>query len=190
MSEKREQPKYCRPVSLNEVERKMKVDYLNSENKLLLDRLTNVAPVIKNSVFQEDFKKHLKTESVLRRRQMKPLSVPKDMYKSSATTFDSQSYLLQKGSSIDNNSSEQLAKAPIQSMKEFREQVISTKKRNILSQGSHSLHIGESKLSMDSLSKDITSPPAHFDLSIYNQRVQKDTSVDRNNALFEMTHIG
>jgi len=83
MNDKRNQTKYIRPPSLNEVERKREVDRLNFENSLMSTRLTRVGPVIDNSILEEDFQRHIKAEENLRRRQMKPLSLPKDLHPNS-----------------------------------------------------------------------------------------------------------
>jgi hypothetical protein len=77
MSEKREQPKYVRGASLNEVERKMEVDRLNFENALLMHRIKTVPPVISVASFEKDFARHLHAESVLRRKMPKPNALPK-----------------------------------------------------------------------------------------------------------------
>ncbi|RYG98057.1 hypothetical protein EON65_51935, partial [archaeon] len=152
MNEKREQPKHQRAVSLNEPYRKRLVDRVNFENSLMMQRLSKVTPVISNHTFEKDFKKHLKAESHLRRRQMKPLAVPKDMYRGSpvrspststrgqeASMFDSSLYTTQKsspfmkGSSLEqlseiNAGSSSMGGFPIMNVSEFRKQVIATKK--------------------------------------------------------------
>jgi hypothetical protein len=154
MNEKREQPKYVRPLSLNEVERKREVDRLNFENQLLASRLNKVAPVINNGVFQKDFKRHLKAESNLRRKQMKPLSLPKDLHpnsplrktttasddysNTSSSLFDSGLYMSQKGQHLLGSNIEALQALDLQNEKDstirsvtdFRKQVIAPKKVN------------------------------------------------------------
>jgi hypothetical protein len=160
MNEKRDQPKYERPPSLNEVERKREVDRLNFENKLMTDRLTRVGPVIDNSKLEEDFKRHVHAEHNLRRRQMKPLSVPKDLHPNSpllnrgstegsiynnSGMFNASLYSIQrgqfmKGSNLENmsvtedpNASMQHAASmsTISNVTDFRKQVIATKKQQL-----------------------------------------------------------
>lgn len=150
MNEKREQPKHSRAVSLNEPFRKRCVDRVNYENQLMMERLKRVTPVINNSAFQVDFKKHLQAESHLRRRQMKPLAVPKDMYRGSRSPlrspqqsqslavgetgmFDSHLYTAQRSGPMMSGSGglDQLSSldaSPIRSVADFRKQVIVTKK--------------------------------------------------------------
>jgi hypothetical protein len=101
--------------------------------------------VIRNDELARDFKRHLKAESHLRRRQMKPLSVPKDMYKGSpvrspsaggskeVSLFDSSLYTAHKSAPFMKGSSlEELSlaetNAPIKSVTDFRREVIATKK--------------------------------------------------------------
>lgn len=139
MSSDRKPSDYSKPPSLNEVERKRNVDALNFENKLMLHRLKTVPPVLSNKEIKHDFEKHLAASSNLRRKQMKPMSVPKDLHTGSSlrkSTFDSSTYsaLLGAGSKspgfggsagfdmdIDMSS-------PITTMQDFRRQVISSKK--------------------------------------------------------------
>lgn len=130
MTEKREQPKYIKLQSLNEVERKIQVERLNSENALMMQRLKTTPSVINVAQLEKDFQKHLHAESVLRRRQMKPLAMPK-LHKvhDKTNTFDAASYMSQfdantiatNEESINNNNS-------IKSMADFRKHVITTKK--------------------------------------------------------------
>lgn len=147
MNDKRPQPKYSRPPSLNEVERKMKVDKLNFENKLMLQRLNKVQPTISNSSLTHDFKKHCKAEANLRRRQYKPMSLPKDLYKAkeNSSLFDSSTYLSQHQSYSPSSGEKgpsplETADGPIQSMSDFRRHVISTKKA-----AARSMYLDESK---------------------------------------------
>lgn len=141
MNDKREQPKYEKPASLNEVERKRAVDKLNFENQLMAHRLKKISPVIDNSELEKDFKRHVKAEANLRRRQMKPLSLPKDLHQHSplrrtldtssrmsgtgSGLFDADLYTSQHGQHLQLDSS---IDAPIRSIADFRKQVISTKR--------------------------------------------------------------
>ncbi len=128
MSDKRPQPHYVRPSSLNEVERKRNVDRLNFENQLMANRLKKVPPVISKDALEEDFERHLKAEANLRRRQMKPMGLPRDMNRveNSSSLFDSSTYAAQQSNySLGQDMS---SSSPIRSMTDFRKHVISTKK--------------------------------------------------------------
>lgn len=141
MNDKREQPKYEKPPSLNEVERKRAVDRLNFENQLMAQRLKKISPVIDNNKLEKDFKRHIKAEANLRRRQMKPLSLPKDLHQHSplrrtldspsqmsgtgSGLFDSELYTSQHGQHLQ---LDQSIDAPIRSIADFRKQVISSKR--------------------------------------------------------------
>jgi hypothetical protein len=156
MNEKREQPLHVRAPSLNEMERKRGVDRLNFENQLLASRLKKISSVIDNSKLEKDFKRHLKAESNLRRRQMKPLSLPKDLHPHSSLRqreggggldasiggagsglFDAELYASQRGQYLDGQGLNQLD-GQIRSVTDFRKQVIATKKMNALQHTSSS----------------------------------------------------
>lgn len=180
MNEKRAQTKHDMPPSLNEVERKKEVDRMNFENNLMLSRLNNIAPTLSRAKFAEDFKKHLHAEANLRKRQMKPLSLPKDMHrvKERSSLFDSSTYASQhdtfgKGASVLQEEFD----SPIQSMKEFREQVIASKKRSALSHSGSSVLMSQGGAGRDSSAGGSTV-----------LRSQREISVHRNEALFEMEH--
>lgn len=152
MNEKRSQPKHIRPLSLNEVERKREVDRLNFENQLMASRLNRVAPVINNKQFERDFKHHLKAEANLRRKQMKPLALPKDLHPNSplrkttstdefthtsGALFNSGLYVSQKGQHLQGTNIDALRSfeteerdGSIRSVTDFRKQVIAPKKMN------------------------------------------------------------
>jgi hypothetical protein len=136
MAEVRPQPIYARPVSLNEVERKMEVDRLNFENSLLLHRIKTVPPVISVASFEKDFEKHLHAESVLRKKMPKPYGLPKDFMHQNRvddkeSLFDSSTYSSQgQGYSSPgvNAYEDSISDAPIKSMSDFRKHVISSKR--------------------------------------------------------------
>jgi len=138
MAEVRPQPKYVKPASLNEVERKMEVDRLNFENSLLLHRIKTVPPVISVSNFEKDFEKHLHAESVLRKKMPKPYGLPKDFMSKDRvddkeSLFDSTTYSSQHQgySSPDGDSAsyeDSISDSPIKSMSDFRKHVISSKR--------------------------------------------------------------
>ncbi len=207
MNEKRDQPKHSRPASLNEVERKREIDRVNFENKLMVERLSRINPVINNKALQESFQKHQKAESNLRRRQMKPLTFPKDLHPNSPLRnrlnrsgensdfnlstnlsmglFDSSLYSTQRNQFTGSSNLANLESSPIRSVTDFRKQVISTKKLQSDSKGTRgnestfnqslvyspasSIHVGESKMSLDTL--------------------PRKTSTKAADSLFELTHV-
>jgi hypothetical protein len=180
MNEKRRQDKHVPPPSLNEVERKKEVDRVNFENNLMLQRLNRIAPTLSKSQLEEDFQKHLKAEANLRKRQMKPLALPKDMYrvKERSAIFDASTYVSQHDSGFGGGGSgllQQDSISPIQSMSEFRKQVIATKKAANL-QNSGSRVLGESSGSGGMLGADTIT------------KSQREISAHRNEALFEMSY--
>jgi hypothetical protein len=147
MNDKRPQPNYVRPNSLNELERKRNVDKLNFENKMMSDRLRKVPPVISKSSLEEDFEKHLKAEANLRRRQMKPMGLPKDLHHASSVLFDATTYSAQQMNYSPEN--EYGSNSPIKSMTEFRKHVISSKK------STHNMgKKNGNSISLDNLSRD------------------------------------
>ena len=189
MNEKRAQKKHDPPPSLNEVARKREVDRMNFENNLMLARLNKIAPTLKNSKLEEDFKKHLHAEANLRKRQMKPLSLPKDLYrvKEHSATFDSSTYASQHNSFGKSGSVlQEEFDQPIQSMKEFREQVIASKKKSALSQS------GSSVMMMGGGSSNTRGGgDGSVDESVGASmllRSQREISAHRNEALFELDH--
>jgi hypothetical protein len=155
MTEKRPQPKYSKPPSLNEVERKLQIDKLNFENNLMLQRIKKTPPVISTAVFEEDFKRHLKAESVLRRRQMKPASPPRGTTKrSTGDLFDSAAYSAQHENMSGPSSADLgLSASPIKTLSEFRKHVISSKRMHSSGSANSSnspgdaRHIGETNMS-------------------------------------------
>lgn len=134
MAEKRPQPKYVKPVSLNDVERKMEVDRLNFENGLLLNRIKTVPPVISIDQMEKDFARHLHAESVLRRKMPKPNALPNGWthkVKENDPMFDDGKYMDQKGGYGSNDAYEDsISSSPIKSMTDFRKHVISSKKNH------------------------------------------------------------
>ena len=200
MNEKRQQSSYVAPVSLNETERKREVDRMNFENKLMLERLNKMAPTLCNAKLESDFKKHLHAESNLRRKQMKPLSLPKDLYrtKEKSSLFDSATYTSQhETSSIMNASNSNLSilqenDSPIKSMKEFRQHVISTKKvaARVAQGGLHS-NTSKSPLSSDDMySATVTNTNNTTTTNNNNNsnRTNSQSDYSRTEALFELSH--
>ena len=182
MNEKRSQPAYCVPSSLNELQRKREVDRMNFENNLILGRLNHIAPTLSNAEFKEDFEKHLKAEAHLRRRQMKPLALPKDMMrvKEKSSLFDASTYASQHDS-FGGASSGILDEfeSPIKSMKEFRQHVIATKK------------MSDSNHTRSQLQQSSSTSGSHADGTGGANTLlksQREVSVHRNEPLFEMSH--
>lgn len=130
MSSKRQYSHFENINSLNEVERRLEVDRLNIENRLLSERLSTVPPTLSIQQMDHDFKKHLHVMSKMRRRQMKPLSCATGL-SNHKPTFDSETYIgqnLSMGSQIQSTGLD--IASPIQSMSDFRKHVLSTKKLN------------------------------------------------------------
>lgn len=196
MNEKRPQPKHERVPSLNEPVRKRIVDSVNFENRLMMKRLQTVSSVIDNKKLAKDFEHHLKAEQNLRRRQMKPLALPRDLHASSPLRrsgtgdgtdglFDSSLYSSQRGQFLRGSNLESLSADPgaIKSVTDFRKEVIASKKaprhpnstiNHSSSQSLHqSLHLGGS-LESSSLARGST--------------VDFQSSQTANHALFEMSH--
>ena len=111
----------------------------------MIERLSRTRPVINNDSLNESFKKHLKAEKNLRRRQMKPLALPANLHPNSPlrnqsqhlsdslsrnvsmSSFDSTTYLSQKSQSGNSSGLGQLTGSPIQNVSDFRRQVIASK---------------------------------------------------------------
>lgn len=141
MNEKRSQPKHQKFPSLNEPVRKRFVDHINSENNLMMQRLQRVGSVISNSKLERDFQHHLKAEQNLRRRQMKPLTLPRDLHANSplrsrnsdadgsTRLFDANLYTTQRGQFLQGSSLDSLSDAGgVKSVADFRREVIAAKK--------------------------------------------------------------
>jgi hypothetical protein len=173
MEEKRQQPKYVRLKSLNEVERKLNVDKLNFENSLMLHRLKTVPSVISVAEMEVDFKRHLKAESHLRKRQMKPMSFPKDLHpvNDKSSLFDSSTYASQHEnySQLTFENSATLGSSPIQSMTDFRKHVLNSKRNH--ARGADS------------------SPQQPQSTAANNYSMMRDASANRDESLFEISHV-
>ncbi len=133
---------YNKPPSLNENERKMKVDLVNLDNRLLHERLTRVKPVIDRKKIEDSFKRHLEVGSHMRRKFMgggkkkKGGSMSKKGLHGSTmnvdSMFDSQSYAANQSANLKSLGGDSLSLgsalgSPIKSMAEFRKHVISKK---------------------------------------------------------------
>jgi hypothetical protein len=176
METKRPQPKYVRLQSLNEVERKLNVDKLNFENSLMLHRLKHVPSVINVQSMEEDFKRHLAAESHLRKRQMKPMALPKDLHRvnDKSSLFDSSTYSAQHEnySQVTNENSASLGgSSPIKSMSDFRKHVIGAKKTAGHGNGGESQGHATGKT------------------VLHNHSMMSDASANRDDSLFEISHV-
>jgi hypothetical protein len=178
MNERRPQQKHAAPPSLNEVERKKEVDRMNFENNLMLQRLNKITPTLSKAQLEADFQKHLHAEANLRKRQMKPLSLPKDMHRvrENSALFDASTYASQHSTFGGGNSGvlQEEFDAPIKSMSEFRQQVIATKKAASLQQSGFGAGSSSGVLSNAGVNT-IT-------------KSQREISVHRNEPLFELSH--
>ena len=183
MNEKRAQRKHLPPPSLNELERKKEVDRMNFENNLMLQRLNRIGPTLSKAQLEKDFQKHLEAEANLRRRQMKPLALPKDMMmprvKDRSSTFDSSTYTSQRESfgGAESGVLQNEFNSPIQSMSEFRQQVIASKK------GSAGLGSSGSTVGFPQSSGTLSNAGANTIM-----KSQREISAHRNEPLFEMSH--
>jgi len=93
--------------SLNEKARRHQVDKLNFENSLLVDRLKTVPSVLNVSKLEEDFQRHVKIGSQLRRRQMQPSPITQTPHSppvkprpNDGSTFDADLYMAQHMGSV------------------------------------------------------------------------------------------
>jgi hypothetical protein len=68
LSEPQQKIRYIKPPSLNETERKLKTDLINLDNKLLVERLKKVPPVIDIHKMTHDFERHLKLGAHMRKK--------------------------------------------------------------------------------------------------------------------------
>jgi hypothetical protein len=134
--------RYVQPPSLNENERKMRVDLMNMDNRLLHERLTRVKSVIDRKELAESFRRHQEVRGHMGRKFMgggnkkKGGSKIKDkgLHGKSMdvnSMFDSSQYTAGQATKISGVSGgESMGSAlgsPIKSMAEFRKHVISKK---------------------------------------------------------------
>ena len=188
MNDRRNQPNYVKPASLNEVERKREVDRVNFENNLMLSRLNKSGPTLSLEKLEADFEKHLHASANLRRKQMKPLALPRDMMhrvNEKSSLFDSATYQSQHDSFGGSGSigvlQSEFGESPIKSMKEFRQHVIATKKLAGLTHNHHG-STGGGSLSPSSAAGMVSGGADTL------LRSQREVSVHRNEALFELSH--
>ena len=71
------QPKklYNRIPGRVEMSRRHEIDKINHENSLMFERLKKVTPNVKISKFEQDYKKHIGFRNLIKRRQLKPMSI-------------------------------------------------------------------------------------------------------------------
>lgn len=131
MAEDRHQENHPPASSLNERERREYIDGVNRRNKVMLERLSNIKPVLKKDKMLEDFKLHKKIGSQLRRQRFGVVEPKKhspaklatvNQSQTSSKAFDADSYITKfmSESSMHDN--------PITSISDFRKHVISTKR--------------------------------------------------------------
>ena len=132
MASHRPQPKHERLPSVNETGRKLETDRVNFENKLLLQRIKTVAPVLNRTKMEKDYSRHLHIAANMRRKQMPSfdtLSSSEDKKsKTVGATFDGSSYIAQSSYGLGEGDGGLGGGSPIKTMAEFRKHVISTKK--------------------------------------------------------------
>jgi hypothetical protein len=132
MAEDRAQKPHVKQSSLNERERKDQIKNINKTNRLMLERLQTIAPVMSKKRFEDDFEMHKKRSAYLKKRRYGPatLKTPKTSTISDAqqSTFDAESYMTMFGGGHDSMFDSATMHSPINSMAEFRKQVISSKR--------------------------------------------------------------
>jgi hypothetical protein len=132
MAEDRRQDNRPKQSSLNERERKSQVEKINRENRVMLERLRQVAPVLNKKKCDDDFELHKRMTSYLKKKRYGPASL-KEPSKSapdvkSSSAFDAESYMSLFGGGNDSFYDSTTLKSPVHSMAEFRQQVISSKR--------------------------------------------------------------
>jgi hypothetical protein len=134
MSEDRRQDNRVKQNSLNQRERKGQIEKINRENRVMLERLQHVAPVLNKKKFDEDYELHKKMTSYLKKKRYGVASVKDSPSKSKsapdgkASTFDAESYMSLFGGGNDSFYDSTSLKSPVHSMAEFRKQIISSKR--------------------------------------------------------------
>lgn len=107
LSGSKNKPNKTTTRSLNEKARRQQVDKLNLENSLLVNRLKSVPSVLDVKSLEEDFQRHVKIGSQLRRRQMQPSPItstphspPPKPRPNDGSTFDADLYIAQHTGSV------------------------------------------------------------------------------------------
>lgn len=134
MNENRNQVKPVKIMSMNERIRRQFALSVNQQNKTINQRLEHITPIIKAKKLEDDFGKHLKLAESIKKRGKNRNSPSKsgsqniDNVESWGSTFDSDAYLAKRmsGSNIMDESATR--DSEIQSMAEFRKQIISKKR--------------------------------------------------------------
>lgn len=130
MSDPRKQKPHVFLDSLNERERAFYVENVNRGNEVLFDRLQATQPVLTRKKMEEDFNHHLKFLGYMQRKSR--FRLPKITAKTEKSeTFDSGMYASMKSAGTpmdDPNFGTGLTGSPIQSMADFRKNVLSQKR--------------------------------------------------------------
>lgn len=133
MSEDRRSTNRAPQCSLNRRERKGEVERINKENRIMLERLQHVSPVLNAKKFEDDFELHKRMTSYLKKKRY-GVATLKDSPKSKSapagkgSTFDADSYMSLFGGGNDSFYDSTTLKSPVHSMAEFRKQIISSKR--------------------------------------------------------------
>jgi hypothetical protein len=181
MAEQRQQPKHEFKGSLNIRERKEYVEKVNNTNKVMLQRLEAIKPIVSKDKMLEDYERHKKIASQLRKQRFgvvdakrsPPRHIPPIDGSKSQASFDAQSYMtrfMMDGSITSEN--------PISSISEFRKQVISSKRL-----GSSTSH-GNSSDSFNGHGQASHNGSMQGTSNISNQ----ESSVRKNDIRFELSH--
>lgn len=136
MSEDRKQEHHANHSSLNERERRDQIEKINRENRIMLQRLQKVTPVLNKKKLDEDFEVHKKIASTLKKKRYGVATLKESPSKSApagtggggGSTFDADSYMSLFGGGHDSLYDSTTLKSPVHSMSEFRKQIISTKR--------------------------------------------------------------
>lgn len=133
MSEDRKQEHHVNHSSLNERERRDQIEKINKQNRIMLERLQKVTPVLNKKKLDEDFEIHKKMTAYLKKKRYGAATVKESPSKSAppgtgSGTFDAESYMSLFGGGHDSLYDSTTLKSPVHSMSEFRKQIISTKR--------------------------------------------------------------
>lgn len=132
MSEERKQDYRPNNSSLNERERRDQIEKINKQNRIMLERLQKVTPVLSKKKLEDDFEIHKKMTTYLKKKRYGAATVKESPSKSApagpSTTFDVDSYMSLFGGGHDSLYDSTTLKSPVHSMSEFRKQIISSKR--------------------------------------------------------------
>jgi hypothetical protein len=131
MSEDRRQDNRPKQSSLNQRERKGQIEKINRENRVMLERLQQVAPVLNKKKFDDDYELHKRMTSYLKKKRYGATTLKESPSRSApekSSTFDAESYMSLFGGGNDSFYDSTTLKSPVHSMAEFRKQIISSKR--------------------------------------------------------------